>query len=64
MEEPVNISKVKSFKLEAITEQMALKSMQDLGHNFYVFKNNNRDNKVCAIYERMEGDYALIEFQE
>lgn len=64
MEEPIIISKVKNFKLEAITEQMALKSMQDLGHNFYVFKNNNRDNKVCAIYERMEGDYALIEFAE
>ena len=59
IEEP-SIKKIKRFEVEAITEGMAILEMERLGHESYIFKNINEEDKVCMIYRRMDGDYGLV----
>ena len=59
VEDPA-IKKIKHFELEKITEGMAVMEMEKLGHEFYLFRNINEDDKVCALYKRLDGDYSMI----
>lgn len=54
------IVKVKRFYLESITQTMAINEMEKLGHEQFVFKNIEADDKICMIYKRFDGDYAMI----
>lgn len=55
------IKKRKHFDLEeSITEGMAMIEMEKLGHDKYVFRNINEEDKICVLYKRMDGDFSLI----
>lgn len=54
------IKKIKRFNLDAITEGMAMIELEKLGHEYYVFKNANEEDKVCVLYKRLDGDYSMI----
>ena len=55
------IKKRKHFDLEdSITEGMAMIEMEKLGHDKYVFRNINEEDKICVLYKRMDVDFSLI----
>ena len=54
------IKKTKHFELESISPGMAINEMEKLGHDSYLFKNLNEDDKVCMIYKRLDQDYSMI----
>lgn len=59
--EPVeNIGKQKMIVMESITPEQAVKELDALGHEWYVFKNRDENDVVCVVYKRFEGDYGLI----
>jgi putative sigma-54 modulation protein len=54
------IVKTKRFAIEPMFEEDALASMEELGHQFFVFVNAETE-RVAILYERKDGDYGLIE---
>jgi putative sigma-54 modulation protein len=54
------IVKVKRFAIEPMFEEDALARMEELGHRFFVFVNAETE-RVAILYERVDGDYGLIE---
>lgn len=54
------IVKRKELFLKPIDEEEATLQMELLGHDFYIFKNLDQDNKVCIIYKRKDGGYGII----
>lgn len=54
------IVKTKRFSVKPMTTEEAILQMKLLGHNFFVFKNNDT-NEMNVVYERKDGKYALIE---
>lgn len=54
------IVKEKIHVVEETTEDVAISKMELLGHSFYIYKDIDRDNHVCVVYKRTEGDYGLI----
>lgn len=54
------VKKEKHFTLESITEAMAMIEMEKLGHETYLFRNINQEDKVCQLYKRIDGDYSMI----
>ena len=60
VEDYPKIGKVKYFRLGSETEIMALNEMERMGHDHYIFKNANLEDKICMIYKRMDGDYGMI----
>jgi len=55
-----NLVKSKSFELQPMTPEDAILQMEMLGHDFFIFL-NNENNKVCVVYRREDGDYGIIE---
>lgn len=51
----------KSVELSPLTVEEAIEQMELLGHDFFIFQNKDKDNAVCVIYTREDGDYAVIE---
>jgi putative sigma-54 modulation protein len=39
----------------------AILQMQLLGHNFFMFRNEDADGTVAVVYIRNDGGYGLIE---
>ena len=58
------VAKIKRFKIEPMTEGMAMLEMSKLGHDSFLFKNINESDKVSMLYSRMDGDYGLIVIDE
>lgn len=54
------IVKRKRFQLKPMSPEEAVLQMNLLGHNFFVFKNNETD-EMNVVYKRNDGNYALIE---
>jgi len=54
------IVKTKRFAIEPMFEEDAVATMQELGHQFFVFVNAETE-KVAILYERRDGDFGLIE---
>ena len=54
------IVKTKRFQVKPMSPEEAVLQMNLLGHNFFVFKNNNTD-EMNVVYKRNDGNYALIE---
>ena len=54
------IAKRKRFQVKPMSPEEAVLQMNLLGHNFFVFKNNNTD-EMNVVYKRNDGNYALIE---
>ncbi|MBQ9922606.1 MAG: ribosome-associated translation inhibitor RaiA [Clostridia bacterium] len=57
----INVTNVKKFLYKPMTVEEAVLQMDLLGHQFYVFKNEENDS-VCVVYKRnKKGEYGLIE---
>jgi putative sigma-54 modulation protein len=50
----------KRFVIPAMSEKRAIKAMNALGHEFYLFK-NRASGALNVIYRRHDGNYGLIE---
>ena len=61
--EPDKIAKIvktKRFAIKPMSVEEAAMQMDLLGHNFFVFANDN-SNKVNVLYKRKDGNFGLIE---
>lgn len=55
--------KNKKVDLKPMTVEEALDQMELLGHDFFVFQDAS-SHKVCVVYTRDDGNYAIIETSE
>jgi len=60
-EQDFKIVRSKMFSVKPMTPEEAVLQMNLLGHEFFVFKNQNRDDAFSIVYKRKQGDYGLIE---
>jgi len=51
--------KRKRIKLDILSADEAMTQMDLLGHDFFIFR--NEDNEVCVMYLREDGKYGVIE---
>jgi len=63
-ETDIKIVRTKAFPIKPMTPEEAVLQMELLDHAFYVFKNQNRDEKFSVVYKRKQGDYGMIESLE
>lgn len=56
-----NIVRTKSFPMKPMTAEEAILQMELLDHEFFVFKNQDRDGAFSVVYKRRSGGYGLIE---
>jgi len=56
-----NIVRTKMFPVKPMTPEEAVLQMNLLEHEFFVFKNQNREDAFSIVYKRKQGDYGLIE---
>ena len=55
------IVRSKIFPVKPMTPEEAVLQMNLLEHEFFVFKNQDRDDAFSIVYKRKQGDYGLIE---
>ena len=55
------IVRTKMFPVKPMTPEEAVLQMNLLEHEFFVFKNQSRDDVFSIVYRRKQGDYGLIE---
>ena len=60
-EDEFKIIRKKSYPVKPMTEEEAILQMNLLGHEFFVFRNQNREDAFSIVYKRKQGDYGLIE---
>lgn len=51
----------KEIETDEITEEEAINRIEELGHDFFLFKNSDKHNHTCVLYRRYNGTYGLIE---
>ena len=56
-----NIVRTKMFPIKPMTPEEAVLQMNLLEHEFFVFKNQDREDAFSIVYKRKKGDYGLIE---
>lgn len=57
------IVRTKMFPVKPMTPEEAVLQMNLLEHEFFVFKNQDREDAFSIVYKRKQGDYGLIEAQ-
>ena len=55
--------RVKEVYLEPMDLNEAIIRLENLGHNFYLFK-DKEDNCVSVLYKRFDGGYGIIQGKE
>jgi len=55
------IVRTKEFPVKPMTPEEAVLQMNLLEHEFFVFKNQDREDVFSIVYKRKQGDYGLIE---
>jgi len=55
------IVRTKEFPIKPMTPEEAVLQMNLLEHEFFVFKNQDREDIFSIVYKRKQGDYGLIE---
>jgi len=60
-EQEFRIVRTKMFPIKPMTPEEAVLQMNLLEHEFFVFRNQNRDDAFSIVYKRKQGDYGLIE---
>ena len=55
------IVRTKMFPIKPMTPEEAVLQMNLLEHEFFVFKNQDREDAFSIVYKRKQGDYGLIE---
>ena len=53
------VVKRKQFVVKPMTEAEAIEQMELLGHNFFLFRDEDRQG-LALLYRRRDGDYGLI----
>jgi hypothetical protein len=53
------VVKRKNFVVKPMTEAEAVEQMELLGHNFFLFRDEDRQG-LALLYRRRDGDYGLI----
>ena len=51
--------RTKTFKVKPMTAEEAILQMNQIGHEFFVFKDVD-SGETCVVYKRKAGDYGLI----
>ena len=51
----------KKFTIKPMSVDEAILQMNMLGHNFFVFRDDEADGAVAVVYSRNDGGYGLIE---
>ncbi|HEY8423588.1 MAG TPA: ribosome-associated translation inhibitor RaiA [Clostridia bacterium] len=59
-EKPAKVVKTKKYHLKPMSVDEAKLQMELLGHDFFIFLNEN-DNNVNVVYRRRDGDVGIIE---
>lgn len=54
------ISREKIVSAESMTRDEACVEMEFTDHDFYVFKDSERDDILCVIYRREAGGYGVL----
>jgi putative sigma-54 modulation protein len=57
---PNGVAKIKRFKMKPISEEQARDQMQELGHAFFLFLNED-SQELNLIYRRNDGTLGLVE---
>lgn len=60
-EQEFEIVRTKRFSIKPMAPEEAILQMNLLGHEFFVFKNQNADDSFAVVYKRKQGGYGLIE---
>jgi putative sigma-54 modulation protein len=55
------IVRTKSFPVKPMTPEEAVLQMNLLEHEFFVFKNQDKEDAFSIVYKRNNGDFGLIE---
>lgn len=53
------IAKRKDLEMKPMSEEEAILQMELLGHDFFIFKNDDID-QISVVYKRKEGNYGII----
>ena len=56
----LEIKKRKQFIIEPMSEEAAVRKMESLDHDFFIFA-KEENNSICVLYRRKDGAYGLIE---
>lgn len=56
-----DVTRHKRFKVSEMSVEDAILQMELLGHQFFMFKNIDEDEKVSVVYKRKKGGYGLLE---
>lgn len=62
-DENTEMVRVKEVYLEPMDLNEAIIRLENLGHNFYLFK-DKEDNCVSVLYKRFDGGYGIIQGKE
>lgn len=54
------IKKRKQFIIKPMSEEEAVRRMENLSHDFFIFAKDETSN-ICVLYRRKDGAYGLIE---
>ena len=60
-ESAIEIVRTKRFSIKPMSPEEAVLQMNLLGHEFFVFKNQDDDDAFAVVYSRKDGGYGLIE---
>jgi putative sigma-54 modulation protein len=57
---PNGVAKIKRFKMKPMSEELALREMEALGHAFFLFLNEDTQ-EINLLYRRHDGTIGLVE---
>ena len=60
-EDTAMIEVYKTVVCDQLTEAEAIEYMETVGHDFFLFKNSEKENHFCVLYRRYDGSYGLLE---
>ncbi len=60
-EDEFKIVRTKRFSIKPMSPEEAILQMNLLDHEWFVFKNQDNDERVAIVYKRKSGGYGLIE---
>jgi len=60
-EEDFQIVRTKMFPIKPMSPEEAVLQLDLLEHDFFVFKNQDKNDAVSIVYKRKKGGYGLIE---
>ncbi len=59
-EDELTITRTKRFPIKPMAPEEAMLQMNLLGHEFFVFRNQENDGEFSVLYKRNHGGYGLI----